>query len=70
MHDFLPLQGKQTALHLASGSGHDKVCQVLLQAGADVQATNSVSIKISTYYDEYCFYVSKSSFRECVTVCY
>ena len=35
---FLSLQDKRTALHLASISGHDKVCQVLLQAGADVQA--------------------------------
>ena len=38
---FLSLQYKETALHLASESGHDKVCQVLLQAGADIQATTS-----------------------------
>ena len=40
---FLSLQDKKTALHLAIESGHDKVCQVLLQAGADVQATDRVS---------------------------
>ena len=40
---FLSLQLKRTALHLASLSGHNKVCQLLLQAGADVQATTKVS---------------------------
>ena len=40
---FLSLQSEQTALHLASESGLDKVCQVLLQAGADVQAADFVS---------------------------
>ena len=43
---FLSLQDKRTALHLASRLGHDKVCQVLLQAGADVQATDHVSTRI------------------------
>ena len=40
---FLSLQNNETALHLASASGHDKLCQVLLQAGADVQAISFVS---------------------------
>ena len=40
---FLSLQWKRTALHLASKLGHDKVCQVLLQAGADVQAADILS---------------------------
>ena len=40
---FLLLQIKQTALHLASISENDKVCQVLLEAGADVHATDMVS---------------------------
>ena len=40
---FLSLQREQTALHLASESGHVKVCQVLLQAGADVQAADIMS---------------------------
>ena len=40
---FLSLQNKETALHLASESGLDKVCQVLLQAGADVHAADIVS---------------------------
>ena len=43
---FLSLQDNHTALHLASESGHDKVCQVLLQAGADIHATGVVSIRI------------------------
>ena len=47
------LQHKQTALYLASGSGHEKVCQVLLMAGADVQATNHVSIRSSSYSVKY-----------------
>ena len=45
---FLSLQLKQTALHLASESGHDKVCQVLLQAGADVQAVTETDHFVST----------------------
>ena len=54
---FLPLQYEQTALHLASGSGHDKVCQVLLHVGANVHVTNAVSIKISTYFiQHYCIF--------------
>ena len=40
---FLSLQSKETALHLASGWGRDKVCQVLLQAGANIHATDNVS---------------------------
>ena len=44
----MSVQHKQTALHLASGSGHEKVCQVLLQAGADVQATDEVRIRVLT----------------------
>ena len=40
---FLSLQYTQTALHYASESGHYKVCQVLLQAGANVQAKDRVS---------------------------
>ena len=39
---FLSLQYKETALHFASVSGLDKVCQVLLQAGADVQAVTDI----------------------------
>ena len=41
---FLSLQSKQTVLHYASSSGHNKVCQVLLQAGADALAIDDVSI--------------------------
>ena len=42
---FLSLQGNRTALHWASNSGHDKVCQLLLQAGADVHAADNVSMR-------------------------
>ena len=46
---WLSLQFKHTALHLASESGHDKVCQVLIQAGADIHAvTYIVSIRFQT----------------------
>ena len=37
------LQFKKTALHYSSIGGHDKVCQVLLKAGANVHATDEVS---------------------------
>ena len=40
---ILLLQLKRTALHLASISGHAKVCQVLLQAEPNVHVTDRVS---------------------------
>ena len=43
------LQQKESPLNLASYSGHDEVCQLLLQAGVNVQAVDFVSIRISTY---------------------
>ena len=39
----MSLQYNKTALHFASISGHDKVCQVLLDAGADLHAKSWVS---------------------------
>ena len=37
----MSLQGNKTALHFASESGQDKVCQVMLDAGADVRAKST-----------------------------
>eukprot|EP00961_Rhodomonas_salina_P271241 3665154-Rhodomonas_salina.1 len=37
-------QNGDTALHLAAGRGHDGAVKVLLEAGADREAKNKVSV--------------------------
>jgi ankyrin repeat protein len=38
------LQSGETPIHIAAREGHDKVAEVLLQANADVNATDEVRL--------------------------
>ena len=40
---MIPIQGGYTALHAASQNGHEKIAQLLIQAGAKVDLQNIVS---------------------------
>ena len=39
----LLLQNKQTPLHVAAEGGHDEICKVLLEKGAQVDAKDNIS---------------------------
>ena len=41
--NFLEPQGIQSALHLAAMNGYDKVCNALVNLGADPNVTNKIS---------------------------
>ena len=40
---MIPIQGGNTALYAASQKGHEKMVQLLIQAGANVDLQNNVS---------------------------